>query len=158
VDGDDAIIRSMPRFTATLETRGTGTLVEVPLDVRALFGHARPPVRATVNGHTFQSTIAVYGGKYYLGFNRAVRDAAEVEVGDELTIDLERDDEERTVEIPADLEAALDAGTRATLDGLSFTHRREYVRWIEEAKREETRKRRVDKAVEMLRAGVKTPG
>src|SRR3954447_5153837 len=148
----------MPRFKATLEARGAGTLVEVPLDVRALFGQARPPVEATVNGHTFRSTIAVYGGRYYLGLNRQVRDAARVEVGDELTIDLERDEEERTVEVPADLEAAFDAPTRATFDGLSFTHRREYVRWIEDAKREETRKRRVAKAVEMLRDGVKTPG
>jgi hypothetical protein len=147
----------MARFKATLEARGAGTLVEVPLDVRALFGQARPPVKATVNGHTFQSTIAVYGGRYYLGFNRQVREAAGVELGDELTVDLERDEDERTVEVPADLAAALDTATRATFDGLSFTHRREYVRWIEEAKREETRKRRVEKAVEMLRAGVKTP-
>jgi hypothetical protein len=148
----------MPRFTATLEGRGAGALVEVPLDVRALFGQARPPVRATVNGHTFRSTVAVYGGKYYLGFNRDVRAAAGIEIGDVLTIDLERDEEERTVELPDDLEAVLDPATRATFDSLSFTHRREYVRWIEEAKREETRKRRVAKAVEMLRDGVKTPG
>jgi hypothetical protein len=148
----------MPRFKATLESRGTGALVEVPLDVRALFGQARPPVRVTVNGHTFRSTVAVYGGKYYLGFNRDVRAAASAEIGDVLTIDLERDDEERTVELPADLEAALDATGRATFDGLSFTHRREYVRWVEDAKREQTRKRRVAGAVEMLRDGVKTPG
>lgn len=148
----------MPRFTATLEGRGGGALVEVPLDVRAAFGQARPPVRATVNGHTFRSTVAVYGGKYYLGLNREVRAAAAVEIGDVLTIDLERDEEERTVELPDDLEAALDAATRAKFDSLSFTHRREYVRWVEEAKREQTRERRVAKAVEMLRDGVKTPG
>jgi hypothetical protein len=148
----------MPRFTATLEARGAGRLVEVPLDVRALFGQARAPVKATVNEYTFRSTIAVYGGKYYLGLNREVRDAAGVKVGDVLKIDLERDEDERTVEVPQDLEAALDPATRATFDGLSFTHRREYVRWIEEAKREDTRTRRVAKAVEMLREGVKTPG
>jgi hypothetical protein len=148
----------MPRFTATLEARGAGRLVEVPLDVRTLFGQARAPVKATVNGHTFRSTIAVYGGKYYLGFNREVRAAAGVEVGDVLTIDLERDDDKRTVEVPRDLDAALDHATRATFDGLAFTHRREYVRWIEEAKREDTRKRRIAKAIEMLRTGVKTPG
>src|SRR4029077_2318993 len=135
----------MPRFKATLESRGTGALVEVPLDVRALFGQARPPIRVTVNGHTFRSTVAVYGGKYYLGFNREVRAAAAAEIGDVLTIDLERDDDERTVDLPADLEAALDPTTRATFDGLSFTHRREYVRWLEDAKRDQTRKRRVAK-------------
>ena len=148
----------MPRFTARLEARGAGSLVEVPLDVRALFGQARPPVRATVNGHSFQSTIAVYGGRYYLGLNREVRAAAGVEVGDLLSVDLERDEDERTVALPGDLEAALDGPARAAFDGLSYTHRREYVRWIEEAKREETRKRRVARAVEMLRTGVETPG
>jgi hypothetical protein len=148
----------MPRFTAPLEARGAGRLVEVPLDVRAVFGRARAPVKATVNAHTFRSTIAVYGGKYYLGLNREVRDAAGVEVGDVLTIDLERDEDERTVEVPHDLGAALDPATRVTFDGLSFTHRREYVRWIEEAKRDETRARRVAKAVELIRAGVRTPG
>jgi hypothetical protein len=148
----------MPRFTATLEARGAGRLVEVPLDIRALFGRARAPVKATVNGHPFRSTIAVYGGTYYLGLNREVRNAAGVEVGDVLTIDLERDEDERTVDVPDDLVAALDPATRSTFDRLSFTHRREYVRWIEEAKREETRARRVAKAVEMLREGITTPG
>ena len=148
----------MPRFTATLEARGAGRLVEVPLDIRALFGRARAPVKATVNGHPFRSTIAVYGGTYYLGLNREVRNAAGVEVGDVLTIDLERDEDERTVDVPDDLGAALDPATRSTFDRLSFTHRREYVRWIEEAKREETRARRVAKAVEMLREGITTPG
>jgi uncharacterized protein YdeI (YjbR/CyaY-like superfamily) len=66
--------------------------------------------------------------------------------------------DERTVEVPRDLEEALDPATRATFDDLSFTHRREYVRWIEEAKGEDTRRRRVAKATEMLRTGVKTPG
>jgi uncharacterized protein YdeI (YjbR/CyaY-like superfamily) len=65
---------------------------------------------------------------------------------------------QRKVEVPHDLEAAVDPATLATFDSLSFTHRREYVGWIEEAKREETRARRVAKAVEMLRKGVKTPG
>ena len=75
--------------------------------------------------------------------SRDVRAATGVEVGDVLTIDLERDQEERTVDLPADLEAVLDPTTRAAFDGLSFTHRREYVRWIESAKREQTRQRRV---------------
>jgi uncharacterized protein YdeI (YjbR/CyaY-like superfamily) len=87
-----------------------------------------------------------------------VREAAGVEAGDVLTIDLKRDDEERTVKLPGDLAAALDAPARASFDALSLTHRREYVQWIEEAKREQTRERRVAKAVVMLRDGVKTPG
>jgi uncharacterized protein YdeI (YjbR/CyaY-like superfamily) len=100
------------------------------------------------------------GGRALLGLNREVREAATVEPGQEVSVELERDDEPRTVEVPSDLAAALDADpvVRETFDGLSYTHRKEYVRWIEEAKRAETRTRRVEKSVEMLREGVKTPG
>jgi hypothetical protein len=150
----------VPRFEGVL-TRGErgGHLVEIPLDVPAVFGQARAPVRVTINGHSFRTRVATYGGKYYLGLNREVRDAAGVADGDKLTIDIERDDAPREVEVPPDLAKALKAGlVRATFDALSFTHRKEYVRWIEEAKREETRQRRLKETVEMLRRGVNTPG
>ena len=145
-------------MTLTGADRG-GHMVEVPLDVRAVFGEARAPVRGTVNGTPFTGRIAVYGGKYYLGFNKEIREAAGIGVGDVLSIELDRDDMPREVAVPADLEVALDAaGVRDRFDALSFTHRREYMEWIEEAKREETRARRLAKAAEMLREGVKTPG
>jgi bifunctional DNA-binding transcriptional regulator/antitoxin component of YhaV-PrlF toxin-antitoxin module len=148
------------QFRATLTGTGRGGhMVEVPLDVRAVFGEARAPVRGKVNGTPFAGRIAVYGGKYYLGFNKEIRDAAGIADGDVLSIELDRDDAPREVAVPADLQAALDAaGVRDRFDALSFTHRREYVKWIEEAKREETRARRLAKAPEMLREGVKTPG
>jgi hypothetical protein len=126
--------------------------------VAAVFGAKRPPVRGTVNGAPFRSTVAVYGGRFLLGLNRELRAAAGgVGPGDNVTVELERDDEERTVELPADLRVALDADRLAFFESLSYTHRREYVRWIEEAKREETRRRRVARAVELLRRGVRTP-
>jgi uncharacterized protein YdeI (YjbR/CyaY-like superfamily) len=117
-------------------------------------------VRATVNGYTFRTTLLTMGGRALLGLNREVREAAEVEAGQQVSVELERDDEPRTVEVPSDLAAALeaDAALRETFEGLSYTHRKEYARWIEEAKREETRRRRVAKSVEMLREGIKTPG
>jgi hypothetical protein len=148
------------RFQAVLRKgRGGGHTVEVPLDVRGLFGEARPPVRGTVNGTRFRTRISVYGGTYYLGFNRDLREAAHIADGDELTIVLERDEAPREVDVPKALADVLAAGgVRDTFDALSFTHRREYVRWIEEAKREDTRERRLAKAVEMLRSGVQTPG
>jgi hypothetical protein len=148
------------RFSAVLRKGdGGGHLVEVPLDVREVFGEARPPVRGTVNGTPFRTTVAVYGGKSYLGFNRELRDAAGIGDGDEIAIELERDDAPREVEVPPVFAEALAAGgVRDEFDSLSFTHRREYVRWIEEAKREETRERRLAKAVEMLRDGVRPPG
>ena len=150
----------MERVEGVVEAAGGGGhVVELPLNVPALFGAKRPPVRGTINGTPFRSTIAVYGGRYLLGLNREVRDAAGgVGAGDTVVIELERDDEERTVEVPDDLRAALDADLLAFFDSLSFTHRREYVEWIEEAKREETRRRRVEKAVELLRGHVRTPG
>jgi Bacteriocin-protection, YdeI or OmpD-Associated/Domain of unknown function (DUF1905) len=145
------------RFTATLEQHGSGTVVVVPLDLKETFGSGRPPVRATVNGYTFRTTLFSMGGRALLGLNREVRDAAGVTAGEEVSVELERDEEPRTVAVPADLAAALDVdpAVRDTFDGLSYTHRKEYVRWIEDAKREATRSRRVAKAVEMLREGVK---
>jgi hypothetical protein len=145
----------MERFTATLEERW----LVVPLDAKALWGEARPPVRGTVNGHALRSRLSVYGGETVLGLTKAFRAEAGIQVGDTVEVELERDDEPREVDVPPALQAALDAddAARAAFEKLSFTHRREYARWIAEAKREETRERRLGKAVEMLRAGVKTP-
>ena len=145
----------MERFTATLEERW----LVVPLDAKALWGEARPPVRGTVNGHPLRSRLAVYGGETVLGLTNAFRAQAGIQVGDVVAVELERDDEPREVEVPPELRAALDAddAARAAFDGLSFTHRKEYARWIAEAKREETRSRRLEKAVQMLREGFKTP-
>ena len=127
--------------------------------MRAVFGEGRPPVRGTVNGTAFRTRVAVYGGKSYLGFNREIRDAAGIGDGDEVEIELERDDAPREIDVPAAFTEALESGgVRNEFDALSYTHRKEYVRWIEEAKRDETRERRLAKAIEMLREGVKTPG
>ena len=134
-------------------------MIEIPFDVRAAFGRARAPVRATVDGFTFRTTVAAYGGRFYLGLNREVRQSAGVDAGDRVTVELELDDEPRVVEVPDDFRAELDADgdLRASFERLSYTHRREYVRWIEEARREETRRRRVERALELLREGVRTP-
>ena len=148
------------RFEATIEKRGSGHLLEIPFDVKAKWGKARVPVAATINDHTFRSTVAVYDGRYLLGLNRKVREAAGVGQGDRVVVDLELDTAERTVEPPPELHAAFarEPELRAFFESLSFTHRKGYVRWIEEAKREETRRARAAKAVAMLRNGVKTPG
>jgi bifunctional DNA-binding transcriptional regulator/antitoxin component of YhaV-PrlF toxin-antitoxin module len=152
----------VPRFTATLSEagRGGGRWVEVPFDAKAEFGEARAPVAATINGIEYRSRLSVYGGRTYLGLRKEVRDAAGIDVGDEVDVTIERDDAPREVEVPPALAEALDgdAEGRAAYDKLSFTHRKEYARWIAEAKKDETRERRVAKALEMLRAGTKTPG
>jgi Bacteriocin-protection, YdeI or OmpD-Associated/Domain of unknown function (DUF1905) len=144
------------RFSAVLSRsgRGGGRWVEVPFDVREAFGESRPPVRGTVNGAEFRSRLAMYGGKSYLGLNREVRDAAGIELGDAVEVVLERDDAPREVELPAGLAAALarDEVARAEFERLSFTHRKEYARSVADAKRADTRARRIEKALAMLRA------
>jgi hypothetical protein len=146
----------MERFTAILHERW----LVVPLDAKALWGEARPPVAGTIDGHPFRGRLAVYGGETVLGLTKAWRAAAGLEPGDTVAVEIDRDDAPREVEVPPALQAALDGDpeAKAAFDGLSFTHRKEYARWIAEAKREETRERRLAKALEMLREGTKTPG
>ena len=148
------------RFTGASEAdRGGGRWVEVPFDVRATFGEARPSVHGTVNGVPLRSRLAVYGGHTYLGLTKEIRTAAGIDLGDELEVVLSRDDAPREVHLPAELDAALrcaaDAGERFAQ--LAFTHRREYSQWVGEAKRAETRERRAQRAIEMLREGVRHP-
>jgi hypothetical protein len=143
------------RFRGTLAGRG----IEVPLDVRELYGEARPPVRGTVNGVPFRSRLMVYGGVTVLGLRNEQRREAGISDGDPVDVEIERDDAPREVELPPELASALSSDPPAAeaYESLSFTHRREYAEWIAQAKREETRTRRVAKALEMLRDGVKHP-
>jgi Bacteriocin-protection, YdeI or OmpD-Associated/Domain of unknown function (DUF1905) len=150
----------VPTFEATIEEMGRGgRAVVVPLDVPALFGKVRAPVSGTVNGFPYRSTIMRYGDTYYLGLNREIREGAGVEAGDVVTIEMELDDAPREVEVPAELDAALEAApaARKAFDVLSYTHRKEYASWVAEAKREETRLTRAEKAAAMLGEGLKTP-
>jgi hypothetical protein len=154
-------LRRMERFTGTVgeSGRGGGRWVEVPFDARAVFGQARAPVRGTVNGTPLRSRLAVYGGRTYLGLRADIRAAAGIDVGDSVEVELELDDEPREVEVPAALAAALagDPDAQRAFDALAFTHRREYADWIASAKRDDTRERRVAKALELLRGGIKHP-
>jgi Bacteriocin-protection, YdeI or OmpD-Associated/Domain of unknown function (DUF1905) len=143
-------------FETTIQVEGrTATYFEVPLDIPELYGRARPPVRVQIGGHTYRSTIAVYGGRYYLPLNRANRTAAGVAAGQTVTVEIDVDDEPRTVDVPEDLQKALaaDAEAAAAYEGMSYSHRREYVDWIVEARRAETRRRRIEQTLERLRAG-----
>ena len=147
------------RFQTTLQVEGrTATYFEVPLDVPAVFGRARPPVRVSIGDHTYRSTVAVYGGRYFVPLNRQNREAAGVAAGEEVTVELDADTEERTVELPEELRAALDGdeAARAAFESLSYSHRKEYADWVAEATREETRQRRLAKTLERLRAGDST--
>jgi hypothetical protein len=144
----------VPRFRAELKLTGrTATYVEVPLDVPKVFGRARPPVSGTVNGAPLRSTIARYGDEYLLVINRQVREAAGAAAGDTVEIELELDTKPRIVKLPNDFAAALDDEARAIFDRMSNSHRKDYVEWIKEAKHEDTRERRIAKAVALIGEG-----
>jgi bifunctional DNA-binding transcriptional regulator/antitoxin component of YhaV-PrlF toxin-antitoxin module len=150
----------MDRFTAVLGgDEGERPTVVLPFDPKERFGKARAPVRGRVNGTEFRTTVAVYSGIPLIGFNAKLRERAGIAIGDEVTVELELDDEPRTVEVPPPLRRALDehAEAMAAFERLSYTHRREFAEWIAQAKREETRDRRVGKAIEMLETGVRHP-
>src|SRR6185503_9391547 len=124
-----------------------------PTIVESLGDGKRPPVKVTINRHTWRSTIAVYGGKYLLGVSAENREKAGVAAGDTLNVTVELDSAPRTVTIPPDLAKALkrQPGALQAFDALSFTHKREHVEAIEEAKKPETRQRRIEKALTMLK-------
>ncbi len=145
------------KFRATVELGGkTATGIEVPEDVVAALGSgSRPPVTVTIGGHSYRTTVARMAGRFLIPLSAENRTAAGVAAGDQVDVDIELDAGPREVEVPADLAAALahDQAARANFDGMSYTHRKEWVRWIEEAKKAETRATRLAKTVESLHAG-----
>ena len=124
-----------------------------PTVVQSLGGGARPAVTITVNGHSWKSRVAIMRGRHLLGLSNANRQAAGVAIGEEVEVELELDSEPRVVVEPADFAQALDDDpvARAAYDGLAYSHKREHVRAIESAKKPETRRRRIEKAIATLR-------
>jgi hypothetical protein len=144
------------RFRAVLELHGkTATGLAVPPEVvGALGSNRRPAVLVTIGPHTYRNTIAPRGGIYLLGVSAENRALAGVSAGDEVDVDVVLDTAPREVDVPADFAEALKAipGLRQAFDALAFTHRKEHVRAIEDAKTAETRARRITKAVDKLAA------
>jgi hypothetical protein len=144
-------------LTLTLEPRGpAGAFVLTDQQAATVGGGRRAfPVRLTVNDVELPLRLARMGGENLIGLARAARDKAGLSIGSAYPLRITADDTERRVEVPAELAAALTADARASaaFDALAPSHRKEYVRWISEAKREATRAQRVAKTVEMLRAG-----
>ena len=141
--------------TKILPAGKTAAGIEVPAKVVAALGSSkRPPVRATINGYTYRSTVAVMGGKFMLGVSNEVRSSAGVAAGDTVDIDLELDTEAREVELPADFAAALarDAKAKKFFEGLSYSKKLRLVIPID-IKAVEIRKQRIAKTVEQLREG-----
>jgi hypothetical protein len=145
------------RFRSTVILGGkTATGIEVPEEIVVGLGRGkRPPVRVTVSGYTYRTTVAPMAGSYWIPLSAEHRNGAGVAAGDEVEIDIEVDDEPRVVDVPADLAAALDQNpaARRAFDAMSYSHQRQHVLAVEEAKKPETRQRRIDKAVADLSAG-----
>ncbi|HUA16213.1 MAG TPA: YdeI/OmpD-associated family protein [Verrucomicrobiae bacterium] len=132
-----------------------------PFDVPATFGtRARVPVRGTINGYPFRSSLMPMGGGYCMAVNQTMREGAGVRVGDEVEIVMERDAEERTVEAPSELKKELARNKKAKerWQLLAFTVKKEIANAISGAKQEETKKRRLAKVMGVLESGAKWTG
>ena len=145
------------RFRTTVELGGrTATGLRVPPEVvEALGAGRRPPVRVTIGGHTYRSTVATRGGVYMVPLSADNRAGAGVAAGDEVEVDVELDDAPREVTVPDDLAGALagDEAARTAFEALPYSHKQRHVLAVEDAKTPETRARRIEKAVAMLRDG-----
>jgi hypothetical protein len=143
------------KIRVLIEASGkTATGFEVPTHVVERLGSTkRPAVRVTIGGHTYRSTVATMGGRFLLPLSAENRAAAGVAAGDEVDVDLELDTEPREVVVPPDFASALDADpvAKQRFGALSYSHQRRHVLAIEGAKAEETRRRRIAKALEGLR-------
>jgi Bacteriocin-protection, YdeI or OmpD-Associated/Domain of unknown function (DUF1905) len=142
-------------FTAIVQNAGGGgAFVEIPFDVEKEFGSKRPKVKAMIEGVSYRGTLVRMGGEHHmLLILKEIREQIGKTFGDEIKITVEPDAEPRLIEIPKDLikEFKKDKQAKVIFDKLSYTHQKEYVRWIEEAKKEETRQTRIIKTIEMLK-------
>src|ERR1044072_212104 len=146
-------------FTATIQNAGGGgAFVEVPFDVEEAFGSKKPKVKAVIEGVPYRGLLVRMGGpNHMLIILKGIREQIGKTFGDEVTVTVEPDSEPRVIEIPKDLmkELKKDKEAKAFFDKLSYTHQKEYVRWVEEAKKEETRQSRIAKTIEMLNKQIK---
>lgn len=144
----DAIIRK--------DEEHNGSYCDIPFNVLETFGKKRLKIKAIIDAVEYHGLLTPMGGKYGLFMNKEVRDKVGKTYGESVHISIEEDTEPRVVEIPKDLlEAMLAADVKPFFDSLSFTHQKEYVQWILDAKKEETRQNRLVKAIGMMQNKVK---
>jgi hypothetical protein len=145
------------QFRAVIENAGDGgAYVFVPLDVENIFGQKRLKIKATIDGEPYRGTLLRMGGPQHILFVlKEIRQKIGKSFGDEVTIEFEEDLDPRVIDVPLDLQQALDADPAAHtyFDRLSYTHQKEYVSWIKEAKRDQTRQKRIQQTIDMLKQG-----
>lgn len=146
----------MAKFKTTLLTAGkTATGICIPNQIIESFNAGRkPPIKITLNQFTYRSTVAVMGGKYMVGVSADIRKASGVKGGDTLTVEIELDTEERTVDLPVDFKISLEKNLSAKkmFHALSYSKQKNYVTLILQARTEETRKKRIEKFIALLTA------
>ena len=146
----------MKFHTTIKQSDGTATGIVVPDEVVTTLGAGKkPPVKMSVNGYSYRSTVATIDGRFMVGFSADHRAASGLKGGDEVDVEIELDTEPRTVEVPADLQSALDAepAAQATFDQLSNSLKGYHVYQVTSAKTDETRQRRIEKSIATLREG-----
>jgi len=145
------------QFRSVIENAGDGgAYVVVPLDVENTFGQKRLKIKATIDGEPYRGTLVRMGGpQHILLVLKEIRERIGKSFGDEVDVEFEEDLEPRKVDVPPDLQQALNAdpAAHAYFDRLSYTHQKEYVRWITDAKRDETHQKRIQQTIDMLKQG-----
>lgn len=142
------------RFTATLEDAGGGGVyMAFPYDVKKEFGKGRVPITCTIDGEPYRGTMVKYGTPFHIIIVlKAIRLKIKKGAGDKVKVVLKEDTAVRTVDVPADFKKLLKKNKlESGFDKMSFTHRKEWMLWINDAKKEETRLRRMERAIEKLK-------
>ena len=146
-------------FKAVIKQHGekNASYIEPPFDVKEVFGSKRVKVKATFDDVEYRGSVVSMGGCYMLGITQEIRNKIGKGFGDEIFVTLEKDEEERSVEIPEDFSTAMNTNDSAiaTFKALSYTAQKEYITWITSAKREETRLDRITKSIALLSEGKK---
>jgi bacteriocin resistance YdeI/OmpD-like protein/uncharacterized protein DUF1905 len=145
-------------FTTTILQIGNNTGISVPEDIVERLGAGKkPPVIVTVNDFTYRNTIAVMGGRFMIGVSSEIRKKTGIKGGDKVIVQLELDTQPREVILPSDFKDALDKNIKAKkfFEGLSYSNKRRYVLPIDDAKTQETREKRIEKAINDLSEGKK---
>jgi len=144
-------------FRATIVREGSMCFIPLTFDPKPVFGKVRAPVKVTLNGYTYRSTIAAMGGPPCVPLRKSHREAAGLQGGETMTVRLDLDTEKREVTPPTDFLRALKAVPRAAdrWQGLSYSHQREHVEAIEAARKPETRARRIAAAITMVQQPAK---
>lgn len=151
------------RFRVKIEGKEAGVVSAItpPIDVQETFGtRGRVPVKGTINGFPFRSSLMPMGGCHMMPVNKALCDSSGTKSGDIVDVVMERDEEERSVDAPAELERELKKSRKARerWEKLAFTHKKEMALAISGAKQEETRKRRLAKVMQVLNTGTRWTG